>query len=258
VKTPVRAWVLAVVIASALSVTRPARAQQSGDGFRFQQPSGSWSLRGGFAMPSAGSDLFSFTTSTLTVNRGDFRAFEYGADLAFAITPRLDLVFDISHSGMSKGSEFRDFAEHALDSNQQPIQLPIRQTTGFQRTPVTVNVRYYLTERGRQIGHYAWVPNHIVPYIGAGVGEMSYGFDQAGDFVDNSTLAIFTDAFHSSGWVPMAQALAGVEWSTGPNWAIRAEGRYLTASAAPGGDFSGFHRIDLSGVTSSLGLIVRF
>jgi len=250
VKTPVRASVLAVVVASALSVPRLAPAQESGDGFRFQPPSGSWSLRGGFAMPSAGSDLFSFTTSTLKIDRSDFRAFEYGADLAFTITPRLDLVFDISHSGMSKGSEFRDF----VDNNEQPIQ----QTTGFQRTPLTVNGRYYLAERGRQIGHYAWVPSHFVPYVGAGVGAMSYGFDQSGDFIDHNTLAVFADSFHSSGWVPMAQALAGVEWSAGPSWALRAEVRYLTASAAPGGDFSGFHRIDLSGVTSSLGFIVRF
>jgi len=250
VKIPVRTAVVASVLASALAVAAPMRAQDSGDGFRFQQPSGSWSLRAGFAMPNANSDLFSFTTSTLTVNHADFNALDFGGDLAFTITPRLDLVLDVSYSGMSKGSEFRAF----VDNNQQPIQ----QTTSFHRTPVTINARYYLTDRGRRIGHYAWVPSLVVPYVGAGVGAMNYGFDQKGDFIDNTTLAVFPDAFHSGGWVPMAQLLAGAEWSLGPTWALRTEARYLYASAAPSSDFSGFNRIDLSGVTTSVGFFVRF
>lgn len=249
-KIPVRAAVLASVVATMLAATRPLMAQSSGDGFRFQRPTGSWSLRGGFAMPSANSDLFSFTTTNLTVNRGDFNALELGADLSFTLSPRVDLVFDLSTSGMSKGSEFRNF----VDNNQ----LPIQQTTSFQRTPLTVNARYYLSERGRQIGHYAWVPSRIVPYVGAGVGVMNYDFSQKGDFVDNTTLAVFPDAFHSSGWAPMGQLLAGAEWSTSPGWAIRTEARYLMGSAAPSSDFAGFHRIDLSGVTTSVGFFVRF
>ena len=253
-KIPVRAAVLAAVLASVvasmLAVVRPVMAQGSGDGFRFQRPSGSWSFRGGFAMPSANSDLFSFTTSNLTVNHGAFNALELGADLSFTITPRIDLVFDLSTSGKSTDSEFRNF----VDNNN----LPIQQTTSFQRTPLTVNARYYLSERGRQIGHYAWVPNRIVPYVGAGVGVMNYDFSQKGDFVDNTTLAVFPDAFHSSGWAPMGQILAGVEWSTSPGWALRTEARYLMGSATPSNDFAGFHRIDLSGVTTSVGFFVRF
>jgi len=123
---------------------------------------------------------------------------------------------------------------------------------------VTVNARYYLMDRGRQIGHFAWVPNRFAPYVGAGAGLMYYEFGQKGDFIDNTTLAVFPDAFHSGGWAPMAQLSAGVEWSLGSRWALRTEARYLTASAAPSSDFPGFHRIDLSGVTSSAGLFVRF
>ena len=249
-KIPVRAAILAAAVAAALAVSGPAVAQSSGEGFRFQRPSGSWSLHGGFAIPNANSDLFSFTTSNLTVNHGAFDALDLGADLSFTLTPRVDLVFDVSTSGKSAGSEFRNY----VDNNN----LPIQQTTSFQRVPVTVNARYYLSERGRQIGHYAWIPNRIVPYIGAGAGFMNYDFSQKGDFVDNTTLAVFSDSFHSGGWAPMAQLLAGVEWSTSPGWALRTEARYLMGSAAPGSDFSGFHSIDLSGVTTNVGFFVRF
>ena len=249
-KIPVRAAVLSSVAALAFAAAGPVRAQGAGDGFLFQRPSGSFTLRGGFALANANSDLFSFTTSNLTVNRGDFSAIDFGADLAFTIHPRVDLVLDVSHSGMSKGSEFRNFVDNS--------QLPIQQTTSFQRTPVTVNARYYLAARGRQIGRYAWIPNRMVPYVGAGIGMMNYEFTQKGDFIDHVTLAVFPDAFHSGGWAPMGQLLAGVEWAMGPGWALRTEARYLTASAAPSNDFAGFHRIDLSGVTSSVGFFVRF
>jgi outer membrane protein W len=253
VKIPMRAAILAAVVAATLAMlveARPARAQDSGDGFRFGRPSGSWSLRGGFAMPTAGSDVFSFTSSTFTVNRQDFRAFDYGADLSFTLTPRLDLVLDIAHSSSSKGSEYRKFE----DNNQ----LPIEQTTSFQRTPVTINARYYLMDRGRQIGRYAWVPSRVAPYVGAGVGAMNYGFDQTGDFIDFTTLAVGPDALHSSGWAPMAQAFAGAEWSMGTGWALRTEARYVTASATMSSDYVGFQKIDLSGFTTNVGFFVRF
>lgn len=248
---PVRASVLVAVVTSALAVAQPALAQvSSGDGFLFQHPSGSFSLRGGFAMPSAGSDVFSYTTSTFTVGRGDFSALDLGADLSFTVAPRWDLAFDLSYSGMSKGSEYRNF----VDNNQQPIE----QSTSLQRTPVTVNARYYLTDRGRQIGHYAWVPNSIVPYVGAGLGMMYYEFGQKGDFIDSSTLLVNPDELHSGGWAPVAQLLAGAEWSLGSRWALRTEARYLSSGASLSSDFQGFHRIDLSGVTTSVGLFVRF
>jgi outer membrane protein W len=249
-KTLMRTAILASIAAAAFAVAAPARAQDSGDGFLFHQPSGSWSLRGGYAMPSANSDLFKFTTSNLTVNRSDFGAFDVGGDVAITIQPRLDLVFDIAYSGMSKPSEFRNF----VDNNQQPIQ----QTTSFQRTPLTVNLRYYLTERGRQIGHYAWVPARVVPYIGAGIGVMYYDFEQKGDFIDDSTLAVFTDAFRSRGWAPVGQVLAGAEWALGTNWALKTEARYVMGSATPSSDFEGFHRIDLSGLATSAGFFLRF
>jgi len=244
-----RAFLASVTVALVLAA--PAHAQDTGPGFFFfSQPSGSWSLRGGFAMPSARSDLFTFTTNNLTINRKDFGAFDAGGDLAFAIQPRLDVVFDVSYSGMSKLSEFRDF----VDNNNQPIQ----QTTSFQRTPITVNLRYYLMDRGRQVGHYAWVPSKVVPYVGAGAGMMYYDFEQKGDFIDDSTNAVFTDAFRSRGWAPTAQVIGGAEWVLGTNWALRTEARYLFGSAKPGSDFQGFHNIDLSGLTTSAGFFLRF
>lgn len=248
-KIAVRAGMLAVVVGAALAAVRPVQAQGTGDGFLFQRPSASFSLYGGLAMPNAGGDLFSYSTSNYSLSSGDFRAIDYGAELAFTLTPRLDLAFDVSTSGMSKGSDYRNWVDNS--------GLPIEQRTSFQRTPLTVNVRYYLTARGRQIGRYAWVPARIVPYVGAGAGAMYYSFNQSGDFIDFSDSSVFHDALRTNGWAPMGQLLAGVEWGIGRGWALKTEARYLLASASSSGDFSGY-RVDLSGLTSSVGIIVRF
>src|SRR5689334_18849879 len=49
-----------------------ASAQDNGNGFLFGAPAGAFTLRGGWAMPRAKSDLFTFTTQNLTLNRSDF------------------------------------------------------------------------------------------------------------------------------------------------------------------------------------------
>lgn len=240
----------AILFVAVLAVAAPARAQDGGSGFLFSEPSGSLALRGGLALPMAGSDLFSFTTSQLTLNRGDFRAIDASVEIAFRVRPRLDVVVSGALSGMSKRSEFRDWT----GSDGRPIE----QTTSFKRNPIALSARYYLQPRGRNIGHFAWVPARFATYVGAGAGMMDYEFDQNGDFIDDATKNVFADHFGSKGWVPMAQALAGIDWSIGPSWALTTEAKYISASADLSKDFAGFHRLDLSGFSTSVGFYVRF
>ena len=80
-----------------------------------------------------------------------------------------------------------------------------------------MNVRYYLTaartpDRALRLG----ADPHRPVRRGRRRAAMYYEFNQKGDFIDDSTLAVFPDAFHSSGWAPMGQLLAGVEWGIGP------------------------------------------
>jgi opacity protein-like surface antigen len=207
-------------------------------------------LRGGFAHANAGSDIFSFTTNQLTVDRGDFSGFIVGADLGLRIAPRFDIVLGASYAGTSTPSEFRDFVDQA--------NLPIEQTTTFQRVPVTASVKAYLTPPGRAVGHFAWIPARFAPYIGGGGGAVWYRFRQRGDFVDFQTNDIFRDSFTSSGWAPEAHAMAGVDVSLGTRFLLVGEGRYTWARAKLGDDFSGFDRIDLSGFAVTAGVGVRF
>lgn len=240
----------AAVLLGALGLARPALAQGSGDGFLFTEPKGSFELRGGFAHANANSDIFSFTTNQLTVDRRDFSGFTIGADLGFRVAPRFDVVVGGSYAGTSTPSEFRDF----VDQND----LPIEQTTTFQRVPLSASVKAYLTPRGRAIGHFAWVPTRLAVYVGGGGGAMWYRFRQRGDFIDFATNDVFSDQFTSSGWTPEAHAMAGLDFSLSPRFALTTQGRYTWARADMSQDFQGFHKIDLSGFAVTAGLAVRF
>jgi len=240
--------VLTVVAIAALPVA--VHAQDAGNGFLFGAPAGSFTLHGGWTAASAGSDLFAFTTNELTLKRRDFSSPEIGGDLALRIAARTELVMSSSASGVWKHSEFRHFIDNK--------GLPIEQTTTFKRIPVTLGVRQYLTSTGRSIGKFAWIPARIAPYVGAGGGLMYYRFRQDGDFIDSKSMNVYNDMYTSEGWTRTAHVNAGVDYALGPRFALTTDARYVWSSAALSNDFSGFQPLDLSGVSTTVGLSVRF
>lgn len=252
-QSPARQIGLAGIVAlgAVVAAAPAARAQGSGNGFLFQAPVGSFALRAGYAHASAGSDLFTFVTNQLTVNRSNFSGPTVAADLAFRLAPRIDLVLGAGYAGTSTSSEYRQL----VDQKNQPIQ----QTTSFQRVPLTASLRAYLMPRGRSIGHFAWVPARFAPYVGVGAGAVWYRFRQQGDFVDPSTNAVFTGDFTSSRWAPAAQGMVGADYSLTPRLALTGQAAYLWSKGTlDQTSFSGFHKLDLSGFTTTLGLAVRF
>ena len=233
----------------ALGTAAPLHAQRNGDGYLFHQPEGRLTIRGGYDHANAGSDVFAQSIDALTINKRDFSSLTLGAEAGFAISSRLELSVDVSYSHAGKGSEFR----HFIDNNNKPIE----QKTSFERVPLTANLRFYLTEPGRSIGTLAWIPNKVVPWIGAGGGMMYYRFLQQGDFVDFKTSNVFPSSFESSDWTGTFQGMGGADISLSPHVALRADARYVWATAQLSRAFSGFDRIDLSGVQGTLGLTYR-
>jgi opacity protein-like surface antigen len=241
-----------IAVAALLSLASPAFAQRgTGDGFLFRQPTASFTVYGGLAQPLAGGDLFSFTRSELTIDRADLRSGSIGFDLALKNSPRIDLVFSFERSATTTRSEFRDW----VDNNN----LPIEQTTVFRRVPLIASVRYFLADRGRQVGSVAWIPAQFTPFVGLGGGLIGYRFEQVGDFIDQSTLNVFSDRLEAKEWTGALQASAGAQWTLSPHVLLTGEFRYLHATgdpSKPNGDFVGY-KLDLSGVTTLLGITFR-
>jgi opacity protein-like surface antigen len=243
-------------LAVALAMAIPGgalSAQMAGNGYLFHAPYVTFNVRGGYSAATAGSDVFDDVTRQLTLNKRDFGSLTIGADVGFRMTSQLDLTLDAGYSRSSHKSEFRDF----VDNNN----LPIEQTTTFERIPLTANLKLHLAPTGRSIGKLAWIPSRIVPYVGAGVGVMAYRFRQQGDFVDFSTNAVFPSTLDTQedgkDWAFVQQAMAGVEYNFSPMVGLTLDARYLHGRGDLGTAFTGYDKIDLSGASASVGISLR-
>ena len=72
-------------------------------------------------------------------------------------------------------------------------------------------------------------------------------FHQVGDFID----------FASESWTFTAHAFAGLEMNVSPRTFLMGEARYTWARASLSSDFSGFGRMDLSGLSVTAGFGMR-
>ena len=214
-----------------------------------------FAVHGGYDRANARGELFDFVTDSLTLDRGDFSAVRYSVELGYSITPSLDLSFSGGYASSKTPSESRKYI--GTDD------LPIAQTTRFTRVPLMASLKVYLLPRGETIGSLAWIPSRFSPFIGAGGGAMMYRFQQEGEFVDSESpdLEIFRDRLVSTSWVPAAQGLAGFDVALSPRWGLTTEAKYTFARKhtdfSDDEDFQDY-RIDLSGLSATMGFHVRF
>ena len=246
-----RSTIIRAVAAALVAVAAPSAVQaQGGDGFLFKEPRVSLKFETGYGFQRAQSDIFDFVVEEHTLERSDFSSPYLGGELAIRVDRQLDVALSVGFQQSSTLSEFRDYI--GADD------LPIEQVTELRMVPVVGSVRYYLKPRGRSIGRFAWVPETVVPYVGAGVGVMSYRFEQDGEFVDFETLDIFYDRFTTEHSTFLARAAAGVDVTVGRQFVVNAEARYHYARGPMGDDFSGFGDIDLDALQLTAGIAVRF
>ncbi len=239
-----------VVCALVAPMCLHGQSRYGGDGFLYGHPHVSLTLRGGLVQPTARSDIFAFSKKNLTLGQKDYLSGNVGVDVGVRLANRLDLQVGVAYSSRSAKSEFRDW----VDNESKPIE----QTTTFRRTPITVGLKYYLTEPGRTLGRLAWVPNKVTPYVAAGGGLVSYLYRQSGDFVDFKTLDVFNSTLTSQATTLTGFAAAGVGYSLSSSFGLTTEARFDSARGQTTKDFQGFSRIDLSGVAMTVGLTVRF
>jgi hypothetical protein len=249
-----------LTLAGFLVAPAGADAQSGGEGFLFREPVLTVSVRGGYALARAGSDIFDFVTSQLTLDKSDFSGVAFGGGLGFRMTSQLDLSVELNY--MRGGDRSRVAGGYWEFIGQD--SFPVEQTTTLTRLPVTASLRYYVMPRGRKIGSFAWVPSKWAPYVGAGAGAMRYEFVQRGDFINFDEVvgvdefAIFTDELESTQWIPTAHVFGGMEWAVSRRAAFTGEIRYILGSAELGFDFVGFDPIDLSGMQATVGMSFRY
>jgi hypothetical protein len=241
-----------IVLIAALSVFAVPNEVlgQGGEGYLFRQPRVAISVRAGMSLPRASSDLFTFTTEQLTVEKSDFRAPVIEGRVAVRLSDRVDVMFTAGGGTSNTRSEMREWV--GTDG------LPIEQTTTFRTAHVTFGAKAYLMDRGRTVGRFAWIPSKFAPYVGAEGGWIIHEFRQEGEFVDFETLDIFEDDFVSDGSAPTVQAVAGLDMTINNRVMLTTEARYGWARDELGQDFVDFDRLDLAGFQITAGFTVRF
>lgn len=240
---------LLTVLVAAGAVLLPGDAEAQARDYRLGVPAVSAGIHGGWGLVRGGSDLFDFTREQLTVGSRDLDGLALRGEVALRMVDRLDLAIGAGWSGGEVRSEFRDWVDQD--------ELPIEQTTWFTRVPVTVGGRVYLTDRGRRVSQFAWIPADRALYLGGGVGFTWYRFQQKGAFVNTENLNVFDDHFSTEGWGPTGYVAGGADFSLSPRAFLTTEARYVRGSAEVGTDFQGFDRIDLGGWQLSVGISVR-
>jgi hypothetical protein len=218
--------------------------------FLLGKPKGFLWLHTGLFFPRADSDLFDMITSELTLEKNDFRAWDFGLDFGFHLYDRIDLVFHYDYLDRSADSEFRDYVDEQ--------NLPITQKTSFSQSSITAGIKYSFRQRGRQLSEYAWLPSRIVPFAECGIGTLNYSFKQNGDFVDYTTLEIFPATLKSSDWAAVGYLGGGTDIYLLRNTYLTVDLRYSWASHELDRDFTGFDDIDLSGLRVTAGVYWYF
>jgi hypothetical protein len=249
---------LVMSLALAAASAGPAFAQGAGvparptPDFLFGEPHGSIGIRGNWVFARAGSEIFDFVRTHLTIDQGAFNAPGIATDVAISVAPRVEVVGGFEFTQVSRPSEYRAF----VDNNRRPIE----QTTRLRTANVSGSVRLALVPRGTTVSRLAWIPNRVSPYVGAGGGMLWYQFMQSGDFIDvqSRSLSVFTDVIGSQGWTPSVHAFGGVDVRVHRRTFVTIEGRYLRAAADLQRRFEGFDPIDLAGLRVSAGINVLF
>jgi hypothetical protein len=244
-----RSLVTAAVVASALAAPGPALAQ-GGPGFLFDNPRVSLGFKAGYQMPQAGSAIYDFALDSLTLGRSDFDGPWIGGELAVRLTDHVDFAVGFGWSQSRAESEYVNW----VDQDDRPIE----QVTELETFSGSFGAKLYLTDRGRQVGRFAWVPSLVTPYVGGGIGWVSYEFVQGGDWVDFETLEIVTDRLESDGSGFSGHGAVGFEIALGRQFVLTGETRYTYAEGSVEGPYAAFGHIDLTGLQFLGGIALRF
>jgi hypothetical protein len=170
----------------------------------------------------------------------DFNGATVGVDYLVGVGDWLEAGLGVGIYRRTVETVYADFVDVSQAEIEQDLKLRI--------VPFTATVR--LLPLGRSSG--------VQPYIGAGVGILSYRYSETGDFVDFIDGSIFRESFVGSGSATGPMILGGIRFPLGA-WGIGGELRYQNAEGELPDDqgFSGL-KIDLSGWTYAATFNVRF
>jgi opacity protein-like surface antigen len=220
----------AIFIGVILGLSAPASTFASGVELRF----------GGFG-PRGHSDLFSDVDELYGVRHRDFNGPTGGLEYSFNATDHFELGLHADWYGRRVGSTYRDFERADGSGIFQDLELNI--------VPVGFSVRFLPAGRRARVS----------PYVAAGADVFFYKYEEQGEFIDffDDDLPVSLDAFEGQGAAGGFHVAAGLRVPLSHDWSVTGEVRYQQARTRMNDDFAQ-NRIDLSGVSGTVGMRLRF
>lgn len=212
--------VLALVCSWCALFAQPALAQQT-----FNVSLGYFTPRGADARVSG--DVLDADRNFLTFDIKDFNSFTIGGEWLFPVGRYLEAGAGVGFTRKTVPTVFT----RLVNANGSEIEEDLRLRT----VPVA------LTFRVLPLGQ----DNGFQPYIGGGLGLISWRYSESGQFVDPRDNSIFNNAYAASGTQTGPIGLGGVRFS-GDSIAVGGEIRYQAAEADLPPPFAG-PKIDLGG-----------
>jgi opacity protein-like surface antigen len=222
---------MAAVLGLALVAAVPASARASGLELRL----------GGF-LPQANSDLFRDDSELYTVAKRDWRGLTGGVEYSVSLAPHVELGFHVDGYGRTNPTVYRDFVNDSGKDIHQNLRLNL--------VPVGVSLRL-LPVRDRA---------PISPYVAVGADVIGYHYEEWGEFIDFQSRGfdISSDSFKSNGVALGYHVAGGLRVPIGHDFSLTGEVRYQGAQKPRmADDFSELH-LDLSGVSATVGVRLRF
>lgn len=207
---------------------------------RQYEPRGQLRFRLGIFEPAGGSDGWDGVFEGFTGQPSDLEDFVLGMDYLWRTGRHTGVLFGFSYFAGKTTSAYEDWVNN--DGSE------ISHTTRLDISDLTAAFVYRFGNAG------------VRPYVGIGVGFVSWTLTDEGYFIDfgDPDQPVFWAWYGARGNTLEAFGLVGVDVPLSPRWSFFVEGRYRYASDELGDDFSGFGKLDLSGYEISGGFGIYF
>lgn len=232
--------------------------------------SDTFSVRVGYLVPSAASDLWKTEFDNLSFLKSDFQSTIFGVSYERFINRYMSFVLSVDTYSKARSGYYKDWVGYTFDEGDFAFpadkfngDFSLIQTFSVSILPVQLSVK--ITPTGRR--------GSFIPYFGGGVGMYIWNVRMLGDMVDFSDSSfVYTDPQLgdiqvypvtvvdareqnriSFGW----QAFAGVMVPVGQRMTVEGEFKYNYAKGKMN-NFQNFQDFDLRGFQLSVGLSYWF
>jgi len=227
-----RFWLVFVVVCSAFgSLAQPALAQQT-----FNVSLGYFTPRGEDARVTG--DVLNANRNFLEFDVKDFNGASIGGEWLFPVGRYIEAGAGVSFTRKTVPTVY----SRLLNANGSEIEQELR----LRMIPAALTFR--VLPLGQDRG--------FQPYIGGGLGIISWRYSESGQFVDTRDSSIFNNSYSASGTKTGPVAMGGIRFA-GDSIATGFEVRYQAAEADLAPPFAG-PKLDLGGWSYLFTLGARF